>query len=49
MYSLHVLKLLHPRFGVTLADLAQGLILVAPFFHVLLVQNVQLCLLGCVP
>ena len=45
---LHVFKLLHPLFGVSLSDLPQGLVLVTALLHVLSVQQVQPGLLALI-
>lgn len=46
--SSHVLELIHSPLGVALADLSQGLVLVAALLHVLLVELVHGCLFGLV-
>ena len=42
--TLHVLELVHPPLGVALSNLPEGLVLVPPLLHVLLVDLVHSCL-----
>ena len=45
----HVLKLFHPGFGVTLADLAQCLVLVTALLHILSMEKIHSSGLGVIP
>lgn len=47
--SLHGLKLVDALLGVTLPDLAEGLVLVSAQAHVLSVDHIICCLLGLIP
>lgn len=47
--SLHGFKLIDALLGVTLPDLAEGLVLVSAQAHVLGVDHVICCLLGFIP